>query len=161
MSVTTLQANNSGIVTFGYYISGSYFYFGVYVDYYAAGVSVTVLRNTDVNIANHHHSATAPSGWTAVTPRVLQDASSLPVVGSITLTKAGWTQDNATKLYKQAKTITGLVAKHRVDLDIDYATEMDLPAAIRPVNNNGSFYAVTAEIPEKDITAQYTLILTK
>lgn len=161
MSVTTLQANNTGTVTFGYYTSGSYFYFGVYVDYYTAGVSVTVLRNTDVNIANHHHSATAPSGWTAVTPRVLQDASSLPVVGSITLTKAGWTQDSTTKLYKQAKTITGLVAKHRVDLDIDYATEMDLPAAIRPVNNNGSFYAVTAEIPEKDITAQYTLILTK
>lgn len=88
-------------------------------------------------------------------------AEPLPVVGSITLTKAGWTQDATTKLYKQAKTISGLTAKHRVDLDIDYAVEMDLPAAIRPVNNNGSFYAITAEPPEKDVTAQYTLILTK
>ena len=142
----------------------------------AAGSTGAVARADHVHPLQTSVSGNAGTATKLQTARKIGDASfngsanitlaqmgaePLPVVGSITLTKAGWTQDSTTKLYKQAKTITGLVAKHRVDLDIDYATEMDLPAAIRPVNNNGSFYAVTAEIPEKDITAQYTLILTK
>ena len=129
------------------------------------GIAASANNYSHPTTARNKHIPTGGSTgkilrWSASGTAVWGEES-LPIIGSITLTKAGWTQDNATKLYKQAKTITGLVAKHRVDLDIDYATEMDLPAAIRPVNNNGSFYAVTAEIPEKDITAQYTLILTK
>ena len=142
----------------------------------AAGSAGAVARADHVHPLQTSVSGNAGSATKLQTARKIGDASfngsanitlaqmgaePLPVVGSITLTKAGWTQDATTKLYKQAKTISGLVAKHRVDLDIDYATEMDLPAAIRPVNDNGSFYAVTAEVPESDITAQYTLILTK
>ena len=84
-----------------------------------------------------------------------------PTVGSLTLTASGWTQDEATGLYLQPVTIEGLTAKHRVDLDADYTTEMGLPAAIQPCNENGSFYAVTSTPPETDITVQYTLIWTK
>ncbi len=83
----------------------------------------------------------------------------LPIVGSITLTAAGWVSDGT--MYRQPAILTELTAKHQVDLYADYAVEMDLPAAIRPVNNNGSFYAITAEPPTEDITVQYTLILTQ
>lgn len=84
-----------------------------------------------------------------------------PVVGQITLAASGWVLDEATGLYRQPVAIEGLTAKHRVDLDADYAVEMGLPAAIQPCNEDGSFYAVTSAPPEMDITAQYTLILTR
>ncbi len=129
------------------------------------GIAASANNYSHPTSAGNKHIPTGGSAgkilkWSASGTAVWGEES-LPITGSITLAKASWVQDTTTKLYKQTKTISGLTAKHRVDLDIDYAVEMDLPAAIRPINNNGSFYAITAEPPTKDITAQYTLILTK
>lgn len=82
----------------------------------------------------------------------------LPVVGNITLTAAGWISDGA--MYRQPVNLPGLTARHQVDLYADYATEAGLTAAILPVNDNGSFYALTGQPPEADIPVQYTMTLT-
>ena len=83
----------------------------------------------------------------------------LPTVGNITLTAAGWVSDGT--MYRQPVNLPGLTAKHQVDLYADYATESNLPSVIQPCNDSGSFYVITSEPPETDITVQYTMILTK
>ena len=83
----------------------------------------------------------------------------LPIVGNITLTAAGWISDG-TGMYRQPLNLPGLTARHQVDLYADYATEAGLTAAILPVNDNGSFYALTGQPPEADIPVQYTMTLT-
>ena len=63
-------------------------------------------------------------------------------------------------MYRQPVNLPGLTARHQVDLYADYATEAGLTAAILPVNDNGSFYALTGQPPEGDIPVQYTMTLT-
>ena len=82
----------------------------------------------------------------------------LPAVGNITLRAAGWISDGA--MYRQPVNLPGLTARHQVDLYADYATEAGLPSAIQPCNEEGSFYVVTGQPPETDVTVQYTMILT-
>lgn len=82
-------------------------------------------------------------------------------VGTINLTAVGWTLDSTLGLYKQTAVITGLTAKHKVDLDADYNTISVLNDNIVPYNENGTFYAVTKIPPNVDIAIQYSLILTK
>lgn len=91
MTVTTIQPNNSGTVTFGYYTDSTngYFYFGVYTTQYRAGGFITVLRKTDVTVQAFSDSTTAPTGWTAVTPRVLQDQNNSSSEGSGSGTPVG------------------------------------------------------------------------
>ena len=81
-------------------------------------------------------------------------------VGTITLTAAGWALDSTLGIYKQTAAITGLTAKHKVDLDADYNTISVLKASLIPYNDNGTFYVVTDTPPEADIAVQYTMILT-
>lgn len=84
--------------------------------------------------------------------------TTLPKVGTITLASTGWTSTNG--LYKQSVTISGLTAKHQVDLYAAYTIEKELPAPIQPVNDNGTFYVLTSSKPLVNVTLQYTLTLT-
>lgn len=73
MSVTTLNPHKAGTVEFGCYKSGEYFYFGVCCPTYRATVRLITLNKVRVETADYGDSRTKPSGWTVVTPRVLQD----------------------------------------------------------------------------------------
>ena len=109
MAVTTLQPHNSGTVTFGYYKDSTnrYFYFGAYTSAYRADFNVTVLRNTGVTIQDFGDTTSAPSGWTAVTPRVLQDTSTsyVPLSGG-TMTGALIAQSNTNYTTAQVRNVT-------------------------------------------------------
>lgn len=76
MEVTVIAPWNSGTVTFGYYKSDSNFYFGVYSSAYRGNLTVVTIQNIGVTVKSHYNSATAPDGWTSVTPRILQDSNS-------------------------------------------------------------------------------------
>ncbi|MFR5797893.1 MAG: hypothetical protein ACLUFX_03490, partial [Oscillospiraceae bacterium] len=74
-------------VNFGYYEDNEngYFYFGAYTGTYRSVFAVTVLRGTNVTLSDFGDTADAPSSWTTVTPRILQDntdlQSYLPLTG--------------------------------------------------------------------------------
>ena len=87
MLVTTLLPHKRGTVNFGYYedSENGYFYFGAYTGTYRSVFAVTVLRGTNVTLSDFGDTADVPSGWTTVTPRILQDntdlQSYLPLTG--------------------------------------------------------------------------------
>ncbi len=104
MNVTTLLANNNGTVTFGYYTTEDYFYFGVYCGTYASDRTITVLRNTSVTLQDFGDTTTAPNGWTAVTPRVLSvDGHTHSYAGS---SSVGGAATSANKLNTNAGSAT-------------------------------------------------------
>lgn len=93
-------------------------------------------------------------------PGIIQQEA-VSQVGSVVLPAAAWQQDPVSQLYTQPVTIPGLTANSKVDFDTDVATMAGLPAAIQPVNDNGTLTAVTLSPPETDIQVQVTVVNTK
>lgn len=67
MMVTTISANDSGTVTFGYRTNGSYFEFGVFASPWRAEATIAVLKNTNTEIGIFSYTDTSPAGWTETT----------------------------------------------------------------------------------------------
>lgn len=83
-----------------------------------------------------------------------------PTQGSVTVScPAGWSSWG--ELYRTKVTIPKVTSAHRVDFYMDYAVEQKLQAPIRPYNDSGTVYAVSAKVPDSDITVQYVLTLQK
>lgn len=83
----------------------------------------------------------------------------LPLNGSVTVATSAWAAWG--DLFRAQITISGVTAKHQVDFYMDYASELALPAPIKPMNDSGTVYAVTSTKPTASITLQYTATLLK
>ncbi len=75
---------------------------------------------------------------------------------------SGWTANQpAAGLYQYtlaSGTISGLTAKHRIDLQASYETLLGLEAPVQAVNDNGTCKLVSSEPLDHSVTLQYTLI---
>ena len=120
---------------------------------------ITAMTSRTITIPKTE-ATTSAAGLMSASDKTKLNSLTVPTVGVVTLTAAGWEEDTTLGLYKQTVTISGLTAKHKVDLDADYATVSLLSASLMPYNDNGSFYVVTETPPEVDVAVQYTLILT-
>lgn len=68
MKVKCLMKPDSGEPEFGYYSSGDYFYFGVYLPVYAGVGDIVIIGNIGVDFKTWYYSSTtAPSDWTPAT----------------------------------------------------------------------------------------------
>lgn len=100
MYVRELIPDGSNSTTFGYYISGSYIYFGLSNASYSGECSVTPLNissNSRHEASNYKNDSTIPSGWTPVTIEKLAPITSPAFSGSPTAPTPS-TSDNGTRI---------------------------------------------------------------
>lgn len=100
MYVRELIPDGSNSTTFGYYISGSYIYFGLSNASYSGECSVTPLNissNSRHEAGNYKNDSTIPSGWTPVTIEKLAPITSPAFSGTPTAPTPG-TSDNSTRV---------------------------------------------------------------
>lgn len=100
MYVRELIPDGSNSTTFGYYISGSYIYFGFSNSSFSGECSVTPLNissNSGHETGNYKNDSTIPSGWTPVTIEKLAPITSPAFSGTPTAPTPG-TTDNGTRI---------------------------------------------------------------
>lgn len=100
MYVRELIPDGSNSTTFGYYKSGSYFYFGLMNTSYSGECSVTPLNISNFSgheVGNYKNDSTVPSGWENVTIEKLAPKDSPAFSGTPTAPTPS-TSDNSTKI---------------------------------------------------------------
>ena len=100
MYVRELISDGSNSTTFGYYKSGSYFYFGLMNTSYSGECSVTPLNISNFSgheVGNYKNDSTVPSGWENVTIEKLAPKESPSFSGTPTAPTPS-TSDNGTRV---------------------------------------------------------------
>ena len=129
-------------------------------------IDTNTTYNHPTSAGNKHIPAGGSSGkilkWSADDTAVWGDEAKA-VTGTFSVSgPSGWTANQpAAGLYQYtlaSGTISGLTAKHRIDLQASYETLLGLEAPVQALNDNGTCKLVSSEPLDHSVTLQYTLI---
>lgn len=121
------------------------------------GADGFILMASDINNINEQLVPATQSKQGFMSPEDKIKVDNIPPkIYTLVLPVANWVEYEEDK-FRQELTINGLTANSKVDFDTDIETQENLNGSIRPVNINGTLYAMTLEPPDVDISVQATI----